>query len=232
LDVASIVRGFLFLTGLTAAAQAPVFRPGPDVKAPFVVAKANPEYTQEARLAKLEGSVLLSLVVGADGRPRDIQVARPLGLGLDESAVENVRAWQFQPGTKNGTPVDVLVNEEVFFRPQRTLWDWHLVRAVFQPPPQATRPVLTKVKFPATVDLEQNASVTIAFDVSPSGVPVRLRVVKSSDPRWATELHAAVRQGWRFRPGTVNGKPTPVPASFEFVRGSHSPIPTTNISIP
>ena len=87
--------------------------------------KPKPEYTAEARLAKLEGSVLLSLVVGADGQPRDIQVARPLGLGLDESAVENVRAWQFKPGTEDGTPVHVQVNEEVFFRPQRTLWDWH-----------------------------------------------------------------------------------------------------------
>jgi TonB family protein len=232
LDASNIARGFLFLTCLTAAAQLPVFRPGPDVKAPFVVAKAPPAYTEEARLAKLEGSVLLSLVVGADGHPRDIQVARPLGLGLDESAVENVRAWQFQPGTRNGTPVDVLVNEEVFFRPQRTLWDWHLVRAVFQPPPLATRPVLTQVKFPATVDREQNASVTIAFDVAPNGVPIQLRVVKSSNSKWEMEVLAAMHQGWRFRPGTVNGKTTAVPAWFEFVRGSHSPIPPAALPAP
>jgi TonB family protein len=233
LDAANIARGFLFLTCLTAAAQAPVFRPGTDVQAPFVVAKAKPEYTEEARLAKLEGSVLLSLVVGADGHPRDIQVARPLGLGLDESAVENLRAWQFRPGTKNGTPVDVLVNEEVFFRPQRTLWDWHLVRAVFQPPPPlATRPVLSKVKFPATVDLEQNASVTIAFDIGPNGIPVHLRVVKSSDPRWEGELLAAMREGWRFRPATIDGQPAAAPAWLEFVRGSHSPIPPATIPTP
>jgi TonB family protein len=232
LDAPNIARGFLFFTCLTAAAQSPVVRPGPDVKAPFVATKTKPAYTEEARLAKLEGSVLLSLVVGADGHPRDIQVARTLGLGLDESAVENVRAWQFQPGTRNGNPVDVLVNEEVFFRPQRTLWDWHLMRAVFQPPPHAMRPVLTKVKFPATVDLEQNASVIIAFDIGPNGIPVGLRVVKSSDKRWETELLAAMRQGWRFRPGTIDGKPIAVPAWLEFVRGSHSPIPTAAIPAP
>ena len=232
MDAANIARGFLFLTVLTVAAQPPVFRPGPDVQAPFVVAKAKPEYSEEARLAKLEGSVLLSLVVGADGHPRDIQVARPLGLGLDESAVENVRAWQFRPGTKGGTPVDVLVNEEVFFRPQRTLWDWHLVRAVFQPPPLATRPVLVKVKFPATVDLEENASVTITFDIGPNGIPAHLRVVKSSDPRWEMELLAALREHWRFRPGTIDGKPITAPAWFEFVRGSHSPIPPAVIPTP
>ena len=93
----------------------------------------------------------------------------------------------------------------------------------------ATRPILIKVKFPATVDLEENASVTIAFDVAPKGVPLNLRVVKSSDARWESELLAAVRDGWRFRPGIIDGKPATVPAWFEFVRGSHSPIPPAPI---
>jgi TonB family protein len=229
LDAGNIACWLTLLTSVTAAAQPPVFRPGPDVTAPFVVAKADPAYTEEARVAKLEGSVLLSLVVGADGQPRDIQVARPLGLGLDESAVENVRAWQFKPGTRDRTPVDVLVNEEVFFRPQRTLWDWHVVRAVFQAPALATRPALIKVKFPATIDVEENASVTIAFNVGPNGIPVLLRVVKSSNARWESQVVRAVREGWRFRAGTIDGKPATVPAWFEFVRGSHSPIPPVAI---
>ena len=219
----------MVLSCFTAAAQLPQFHVGSGIVAPFVSAKTPPLYTGEARLAKLEGSVLLSLVVGADGLPRDIQVARPLGLGLDESAVDNVRAWQFKPGTRNGTPVAVFVNEEVFFHAQRTLWDWHVVRAVFHPPPNAMRPTLINIKFPATVDLEENASVTIAFDVPPNGVPADLRVVKSSGAKWENELLAAVRSGWRFRPGTGDGKPVTVPAWFEFVRGSHSPIPPAAI---
>jgi TonB family protein len=181
LKAGNILRSIASLACLIGAAQeAPVFRPGPDVTAPFVIAKATPAYTEEARLAKLEGSVLLSLVVGADGQPRDIQVGRALGLGLDEKAVENVRAWQFKPGTKKGIPVAVRVQEEVFFRPERTLWDWHVVRAAFRLPTLETRPVLIKVKFPPTVDLEENASVTIAFDISPKGVPANLDIVKSS----------------------------------------------------
>jgi len=205
-----------------------VFHLGTGIVPPFVKMKPAPAYSVEARMAKLEGSVLLALVVGADGRPRDIQVVRTLGLGLDENAVENVRTWQFKPGTKNGAPVEVRVNEEVFFRGKRNLWDWHLVRAVFRPPPLAMRPVLVKVKFPATVDVEENASVTIAFDILPSGVPANVRVVKSSDTRWEAEVLAAVREGWRFRAGN-RGKPPVVPAWFEFVRGSHSPIPAPQI---
>jgi TonB family protein len=229
LDAGKIARSIGLLTCLTAAAQPPPLHLGPGIVPPFVVSKAPPAYTDEARLAKLEGSVLLSVVVDADGQPRDIQVIRPLGLGLDESAVENVRAWQFKPGTRNGMPVDVVVQQEVFFRPQRTLWDWHATRAAFQTPPQATRPVLIKVKFPATVDLEENASVTMAFDISPKGVPLNVRVVKSSDAMWEKELLAAVRDGWRFRPGMIDRKPITVPAGFEFVRGSHSPIPRVPI---
>ena len=131
--------GIGLLACLRAAAQSPVYQPGPDVTAPFVVAKAPPVYTEEARLAKLEGAVLLSLVVGADSQPRDIQVARPLGLGLDEKAVENVRAWQFKPGVKNGKPAAVAVKVEVFFLPERNLWDWHAVRAAFRLPATSKR---------------------------------------------------------------------------------------------
>jgi outer membrane biosynthesis protein TonB len=122
-----------------------------------------------------------------------------------------------------------MVNEEVFFRPERTLWDWHVGRLVFQPPAVATRPVLIKVKFPATVEVEENAAVTIAFDIGAKGSPANLHVLKSSDARWDPELLAAVRAGWRFRPGMLNGKPATVPAWFEFVRGSHSPIPPAAI---
>jgi TonB family protein len=234
-NAANVARRLAFLMCLTAAAQqAPspqltVFRLGPGIVAPFVVAKAQPEYSAEAQLAKLEGSVLLSVVVDAAGQPTDIQVDRPLGLGLDESAVENVRHWQFTPGTKAGAAVAVRVNEEVFFHTQRNLWDWHVVRVVFAPPDGAARPVVIKTKFPATVDEEENASVTIAFEVGRNGVPANASVVKSSNSKWEKDLLVALREGWRFRPGTQNGKPVVVRAWFEFVRGSHSPIPPAPI---
>jgi hypothetical protein len=90
------------------------------------------------------------------------------------------------------------------------------------------RPVLVKTKFPPTVDEEENASVTISFDVPRNGVPANASVVKSSDPKWEKDLLAAL-PGWRFRPGNAERETVVVHAGFEFVRGSHSPIPPAPI---
>jgi TonB family protein len=58
----------------------------------------------------------LKLIVGADGHPREIAVARSLGLGLDEKAMEAVKNWKFEPAMKDGKPVSVAINVEVQFR--------------------------------------------------------------------------------------------------------------------
>ena len=93
-----------------------VFRVGGGVSAPRLVFKKEPEYSEQARKAKFQGTVVLNIVVQRDGSVRDIRVVQPLGLGLDEKAVEAVKEWRFQPGVKNGVPVDVAATIEVTFR--------------------------------------------------------------------------------------------------------------------
>lgn len=83
---------------------------------PMVIYRVDPVYTEEARQAKLEGGVLLKIIVGADGAAKNIQVARSLGLGLDEKAIESVSQWKFRPAEKNGEPVDFPATVEVNFR--------------------------------------------------------------------------------------------------------------------
>ena len=75
-----------------------------------------PEYSEAARNAKLEGTVVLSVEVDTSGHPRNIGVVRGLGLGLDEEAVKAVRQWEFKPGEKEGTPIIVSATVEVNFR--------------------------------------------------------------------------------------------------------------------
>jgi periplasmic protein TonB len=76
----------------------------------------DPDYSDAARKAKYQGSVILWLVVGADGRPHNLRVARSLGMGLDEKALDAVRQWRFQPATLHRQPVAVEINVEVSFR--------------------------------------------------------------------------------------------------------------------
>jgi TonB family protein len=93
-----------------------VFRVGGGVSAPKAVFAPDPEYSEEARKAKYQGVCVLSLIVGPDGKPRDIKIGRSLGLGLDEKAIQAVNQWKFEPAMKDGKPVAVAINVEVQFR--------------------------------------------------------------------------------------------------------------------
>jgi len=92
------------------------FRIGGGVSAPSVLSKVEPEYSEEARKAKWQGTVVLSLVVDDQGRPQNLKVLRSLGLGLDQKAIEAVEKWRFKPGMKDGKPVPVMATIEVNFR--------------------------------------------------------------------------------------------------------------------
>jgi TonB family protein len=74
----------------------------------------NPDYSKEARDAHYEGTCVLWLWIGTDGKPHSVRVAR--GHGLDEKAVEAVKKWKFEPAMMNGEPVAVQINVEVSFR--------------------------------------------------------------------------------------------------------------------
>jgi TonB family protein len=92
------------------------FRVGGGVSAPRAIYAPDPEYSEEARRDGIEGTCLLSLIVGPDGRPRDIRVQKVIGHGLDEKAIEAVRQWKFEPALLGGKPVAVQVIVEGWFR--------------------------------------------------------------------------------------------------------------------
>ncbi len=92
------------------------YRIGGGVSAPVAIFDPDPEYSDEARKAKYQGTVILWVVIGADGRPRDMRVERSLGMGLDEKAMEAVKKWRFRPAMRDNQPVPVQVNIEVSFR--------------------------------------------------------------------------------------------------------------------
>jgi len=93
-----------------------LYKIGGGVSDPVPIFKPEPEYSEEARKAKFQGAVLLAIVIDETGHTRDIRVLRPLGLGLDEKAIEAVTKWRFRPSMKDGRPVAVMANVEVNFR--------------------------------------------------------------------------------------------------------------------
>ena len=92
-----------------------VFRVGGGVTPPTVIQRIEPQYSEEARKARYQGTVVLEAIVRRDGSCDIIRVVRSLGFGLDENAMQALRQWRFKPGMRNGVPVDVSLNIEVNF---------------------------------------------------------------------------------------------------------------------
>lgn len=86
-----------------------VYRPGGSVTVPRVLTQVRPSYTSEALAGRIQGPVVLELVVRADGHPADIRVLRSLDPGLDAQAIVAASQWRFDPGRLAGRPVDVQV---------------------------------------------------------------------------------------------------------------------------
>jgi len=102
--------------GDTAGMGGGAYSVGGNVTAPVPIYKPEPAYSEEARKAKYQGTVVLLIVVDAQGNTTDARVVKPLGMGLDEKAVESVRTWKFKPALRSGVPVAVRVYVEVSFR--------------------------------------------------------------------------------------------------------------------
>jgi TonB family protein len=114
-----IIAGMFFAPSVLRAqsqdAPERLYKIGQGVTPPRVIYQPEPEFSEQARAAKYQGTCVLKLIVGADGLPRDIKVTNPIGMGLDEKAVEAVQKWRFNPALKDGEPVSVEIAVEVDF---------------------------------------------------------------------------------------------------------------------
>jgi TonB family protein len=111
----NVILRFMLGPNVTATLAPGAYRIGGGVSAPIPILRPEPEYSEQARRAKWQGAVLLQIVIDENGVPQDIQVIRPLGMGLDQKAVEAVQKWRFKPTLLNGQPVPVSANIEVNF---------------------------------------------------------------------------------------------------------------------
>ncbi len=101
---------------LPALAQDKPYRVGDGITPPKLIDKVEPQYTQEARDARIEGVVQMSAVISKEGVPEEIKVVKGLEPGLDKNAIAALQQWRFEPGAKEGKPVRVIATIEVNFR--------------------------------------------------------------------------------------------------------------------
>jgi len=87
-----------------------------DVTPPKAKYSEAPEYPRNARGSGKEGTVVLSVVVGNDGRPRDPRIARSVSPELDQAAIDTLRKWKFSPAIKDRTPVPYLITVQMLFK--------------------------------------------------------------------------------------------------------------------
>jgi len=101
---------------LAACQSARIYKVAQVQTPPKVVSKVEPNYTDDARTAKIQGPVVLSLVIDPQGRPWNIRVTKSLDKGLDQEAIAAIEKWHFAPGVKDGKPVRVAATIQVNFR--------------------------------------------------------------------------------------------------------------------
>jgi TonB family protein len=208
------------------------------VRGPEAIEKPAPGYSEEARIAQLEGTVLLTGVVDVDGTTKDMEVTGSLGLGLDEKALEAIRSWRFKPGTENDRIVPTFVTIPVDFVLPAKQTRWHLIRAAFRPTEGVSQPAFLKAPYPGGAGVSRpavegaslvmaagrQATVTLSFDINEQGRPVNFHVEAASEDRWGAEAISIVSE-WEFSPGRKNGEAASAPCMLMLVWGDRKITP-------
>jgi TonB family protein len=109
-----LARLLLAFLGITAAL--PGEKPALVNKPPRLIKRVEPEYTEHARAAGIQGTVMLRAQLDEKGQLSAFSISRGLGYGLDENAIRCAQQWKFEPSTRNGVPIAVHIVLEVNFR--------------------------------------------------------------------------------------------------------------------
>ena len=181
---------------------------GNGVSAPIAIYKPEPHYSEEARKAKWQGTVVLWIIVDAQGNVGDVRVARPLGLGLDEKAVDTVKTWKFKPAMHDGKPVAVRVAVEVTFR----LFDKPPDDGVFfaagkdgVPPQPISAPDPEYTNRARQAHLE--GTVALAVVVDRKGRETNVTEIGPKLGLGLDEKALKTARKWKYRPATSKGEP-------------------------
>ncbi len=192
---------------------------------PRATYQVAPVYPFAMRRFGLRGTVVVDFQVDANGRVQNAVIAQSNNPAFDEPALEAVRKWKFQPGTRNGQPVKLAERVPIIFEieggPSRDAYEIVTEKDQSKLPPEFrfdTPPKLRGVWIPVYPyalerdDITGQAKVTVSLD--PRGRVSGIRVDQATRPEFALALTAAV-EGFSFEPALKDGKPVPNLLSFE-----------------
>ena len=197
---------------------------------PTLVETTAPVYSDEALRAELEGIVMVSAMVGTDGYAHDMRIGKPLGLGLDEKAIEVVRMWRLNQAVAATTPMPANIPVP-FLLPSKSS-RWHLLSAYLETPEGGERATVLSTSYPEGAGISagayEQASIvhaigrhgmaTISFDIEVNGAPMNFVVDEQSEKVWGGEAIEVVKP-WRFTPAMKNGAPVKSRATMQLAWG-------------
>jgi TonB family protein len=201
-----------------------VYSPGPGISPPLIIDRVAAAYPNDAPADAIQGNSLVSLVIGADGVPTDIQVVRTHGANFDTAAIEALRQSKFEPGTLDGKPVPVRIYARTpFFDDKRPAYSRILLRigpnGGALPPAQNNANSLRQGDTPPAIVRSVNAEfsddarrnriqgiVLVSLLVNEEGIPIDLSVTKGMGHGLDEKALEAVSQ-YRFRPAMRDGVP-------------------------
>ncbi|HET9271116.1 MAG TPA: M56 family metallopeptidase, partial [Vicinamibacterales bacterium] len=188
----------------------------PGDTAPLVVEYTTPPlYSDEARRAGIEGTVVVRAHVDAAGRVNAPRVTRALGWGLDQNAVVAVRQWSFRPGTRNGvaTPMDVEI--AIGFTRRNDAINAQIANdMVSLVGPGVTPPQAVRVMQPLRPATGGAGMVVLDVVLLENGTPRIVRILRSLGPD-ADDMAVRAFEQWRFSPALKDGRPIKVRVSAE-----------------
>jgi TonB family protein len=190
--------------------------PRSSLVAATVIKRVEPEYSPEARAAKLDGTLTVYVDVETSGKPSNVQVIQGLGMGLDEKAIEAVKQWEFQPATSAGMPVKTAQGVELSFRlgaenEPRVRHTSYTVNRKERRDTILTKPVLSQYRrLDASVCADLNGSpISASFEIDEKGFPNGIQIDSPN-----AKLFDDAIQEWRFESARSNGKTTTSTATF------------------
>jgi TonB family protein len=201
-------------------------RNGFDVQPRVAEYTTPPLYSDEGRSRNIEGSVIVEVRVGLDGRARDLRVVAGLGFGLDENALLAVRDWRFSPAKRDGKEVEAVTRVDVEFNVRNAELNEVIANdmATRVGPGVVPPGVIHRVEpqYPqAPTSRTRSGTVLLDAVIQENGVPKVVRVLQSLGWELDESAITALEQ-WRFSPAMKNGMPIKVRMNVEMTFGRRS----------